>query len=384
MTQLSRLATLGISARESPSGTYAVPAWAIPFEKCGYSDDYDKLQDTSYRGNDTVVQGLYQGPGQSTWDIDTWGYPDLLGVWLRAMIGPDTVTAGTSTTVATGGSVAGAPSIPSTASIPTGTTIQIGTGTTQEWAVTGVPTGSGPYTLPITTPATGLLYAHLATEAIVAQSTHVFKQSPTTALASYSLTVYDTLTTMGYSYAKLSDLQVTIDPKATVKLNAKLTAFPGTSQSPASESYTTVQPFLGWQWAMTNAGASSTRGLSYDVTLKRGTEAIHASNGSQTPREVFAAAIEADGVYKAIFENQNDLNLYLQYLQQPTTALLTAPVSKGGYSLALTMSQSGYTKGARDLATPYVQADFDVAGIFNSTDGGAVQATLKNYVSAAY
>lgn len=384
MTQLSRLVTLGISARESPSGTYAAPAWAIPFEKCSFSDDFDKIADTSYRGNDTVTQGLYQGPGQSTWDIDTWGYPDILGVWLRAMIGPDTVTSGISTTVATGGSLAGATSIPSTASIPTGTTIQIGTGATQEWAVTGAPSGSGPYTLPITTPATGLVYPHLAAEAVVAQSTHVFKQSPTTTIPSYSLTVYDTLTTTGYSYAKLSDLQVTIDPKAAVKINTKMTAFPGSNQMSATETYNTVQPFLGWQWTMTNAGASSTRGLTLDLTAKRATEAIHASNGSQTPREVFAAAIEIDGTYKAIFESQADLNLYLQYLQQPTTAQLTAPVAKGGYSLALTMSKSGYTKGVRDLASGYVQADFDVSAIFNSTDGGGVQATLTNYISAAY
>lgn len=45
---------------------------------------------------------------------------------------------------------------------------------------------------------------------------------------------------------------------------------------------------------MTNAGGSSTRGLSYDLTLKRDVDAIHASNGTQQPREVFSGVLDAD------------------------------------------------------------------------------------------
>ena len=52
---------------------------------------------------------------------------------------------------------------------------------------------------------------------------------------------------------------------------------------------------LGWQWAMTNGGASSTRGISMDLTLKRATEALHLSNGQQAPREIFAGPMEAEG-----------------------------------------------------------------------------------------
>jgi hypothetical protein len=31
-----------------------------------------------------------------------------------------------------------------------------------------------------------------------------------------------------------------------------------------------------------------------------------------------------------------------------------------------------------------VQGDFSLSGIYNTTDGGAVQATLKNFSSSAY
>ena len=377
MTQLSRTATLGIGKEGSTPGVYVPPVWAVPFEKADFEDAFDEIKDTSYRGNDTTLQGMYQGPGQATWDIDTWAYPDLTGVWLRGIIGPDTVTAGVSTQVATGGSSQGANNIPSVATIPTGSTIQIGTGATQEWAITGVATGSGPYTIPITTPATGLLYAHLATEAILSQSTHTFKQSPTTPHATWSLTVYDTLQTLEYTSAVVSDLEIKIDPKGALAFNAKLTSFPFILGSTTAETYTQVQPLLGWQWAMTNGGASSTRGLTYDIAIKRAVEAIHASNGSQNPREIFGATLDSDGTYKAIFENQTDLGLYLNYTQQPATALLAAPLAKGGYSLALTMSQSGWYKGMRDLSQGYVQANFSLSGIYNSTDGGAISAVLK-------
>jgi hypothetical protein len=48
------------------------------------------------------------------------------------------------------------------------------------------------------------------------------------------------------------------------------------------------------------------------------------------------------------------------------------------------MSKSGWYKGKRDLSGTYAAAQFSLSGIYNTTDGGAVQATLKNFVSTAY
>jgi hypothetical protein len=146
---------------------------------------------------------------------------------------------------------------------------------------------------------------------------------------------------------------------------------------------------LGWQFAMTNAGATSTRGLSYDLALKRPVEAIHASNGTQQPREVFSGVLDADITYKAIYESDADYNLYLQALQNnPTSMVLTQPVgagvNAGGSSLTVTTTQGAWSKGKPDISGTYVQASFEVNGVYNATDSGSVQAVLKNYVSAAY
>jgi hypothetical protein len=165
--------------------------------------------------------------------------------------------------------------------------------------------------------------------------------------------------------------------------------FPEVTQTTFTPAYTSAQPLLGWQWLMNNAGATSTRGLTYDITLKRAAEAVHSSDGVQPPREVFNGALEADGAYKAIFEDLSDMNLFLNYTQTSTTATLTQPpqvggVQIGGASLAVTMSQSGYHKGTRDLGQTYMQASFSLSGIANTTDAGVVQAVLKNFQASAY
>lgn len=389
MTQISRLATLGL-AKEAVAGTWLAPTVGIPFQKGEYEDMFGEIKDESIRGNDTVLQGLYQGPVHAEWNLDVALYPDLLGHFLAGVIGPDTVTPATSTTLSAATTV-GATSIQTAVALPAGTVVKIGSGAALEYAWTdGVATGAGPYTSNVTTVLgktgtnrVGLANTHSSSDPVVGTTTHTFKQS-TSALPTYSLTLFDTTQTVSCSYCRQSDLQLKIDPKGAVTASVKYVSFPSVTQSAQAETFSTYDPLLGWSWSMTNAGATSTRGLTFDATIKRATEAIQSSDGVQAPREVFAGPIEVDGTYKAIFENQTDMNLYLQYTQTATTASLQQPIARGGQSLALTMSKSGYFKGKRDLGGTYAQADFSIAAIYNTTDGGAVQAVLQNWQTAAF
>jgi hypothetical protein len=317
----------------------------------------------------------------------------VTGYILRGIVGPDTVTTtGVSTTLASNATL-GATSLSLTASVPNNSIIRIQdtAGANTEYVQVGTITGSGPYTAPVTSPTTGTLYAHTAAGgSVTSQSTHSFKQNPTAAQTSWSLTKYDVATnalpshTRGFPGCKISECAIKIDPKAAVTLAVKYTGWLSTEQSDPTPSFSQVIPALGWEWTQNNAGGASTRGLTYDLTLKRPADAIHASNGSQQPREVFQGVLEADGTYKAIFENDTDLNLYLNYTQLGTTATLTQPVTSGGSVLTLQTAKSGYIKGKVDLSGVYVMADFSLAGIYNSTDGGAVTVTLTNYTSTAY
>jgi hypothetical protein len=392
MTQLSRLATLALGKEGAGSpGTYVVPTASVPFLKADFEDTTLPIEDKSYRNNDTELQGLYPGPQDALWDIDVLAYPDLIGHFLRGTIGPDTVTAATSTTLSAS-TLVGATSISTVVSLPAGTVVQIDTAGNLEYAITdGAATGPGPFVSNVTTVAgqiganrVGLAFAHASSVAVVTQTIHTFKQNATAAKATYSLTVFDTLTYRGYTSAVMSDLALKVDPKGALNFNVKLMAFPGSTQASFVPAYSTFDPLLGWSWNMTNGGAASTRGKTYDVNIKRVCEAIHSSDGIQAPREIFQGPLSVDGAYKAIFENQLDLQLFAQYTQSPTTATLTQPVNRGGMSLAVTMSKSGWYKGKRNLTGTYVEADYSLHGVFNATDAGGVSAVLSNFTTAAF
>lgn len=383
MTLLSRLGWIGI-AKETTQGTFAAPTFYLPVTKADFSIDYTQLRDESYRANDTNLQGLYQGVGEGSADIELAAYPDAIGYGLR-IIGPDTVTAGVSTTLSASTTI-GATSISTAATIPAGSTIAIDTTTGLEYAITGTPSGSGPYTIPIASPAGGLTKAHTSGATVLGQTTHTFKQSVSTLKPTYSFVDYNVYETWGYPGMMLSEVDIKIDPKGMVTLGYKCTGWIGAVQTGlTAPAFTTVQPMLGWQWAMTNAGASSTRGLSYELTLKRDIEAIHASNGTQQPREVFSGVLDADLKYKAIYESDIDYNQYLQALQtSPTSAVVTQPLVAGGASLTMTNTQPATTKGSYDKSGTYVTLDAEISGVYNATDAGAMQVVLKNWVTSAY
>jgi hypothetical protein len=396
MTVLSRLGYIG-GFKESVQGTYGAPTIDFAVTKCDAEDVYNPLRDESYRNNDTGLQGLYQGEGQSTFDFDTMAYADALPYLFRAIIGPDTVTAGVTTTLTAdclaGGGLGGTP-LSFTANPGSNSIIQISDsgGAKLEYVQIGTVSGSGPYTANVTTPSTGTKYAHTAAGgSVISQSTHSFKQNPTAAQTSWAFTKYDVAVnafgshSRGFSGCKCTELAIKIDPKAIVTAASKFIGWLSAEVAdPSSPSFTAVQPALGWQWTMTNGGASSTRGLSYDMTLKRPVEAIHSSDGTQQPRETFQGVFDFTGAYKAIFESDADLNLYLQYLQQPCTATLTQPVVSGGSVITMTSSKSGWNKGKTDWSGVYIAADFSLDGIYNATDNGAFSATITNFVSSAY
>jgi len=388
MTYLSRLTKLGL-AKETTQYTYLAPTVSVPFNTAKFTDNITPLRDESVRANDAVLQGLNQGPWSTTWDIECNAYGDLIGQFFRAIIGPDTITtAGVSTTLASNCS-AGAVSLSLTASVPSNSIIQISDsgGAHLEWVQVGTVTGSGPYTAPVSFPASGTRYAHTAAGgSVISQTTHSFKQNRTfsTVWPTYSFTTDDGTDQLGWPGCVMSDLAIKIDPKGYITFNPKYTGMPSIAESTFSYAASAVQPNVGWGWTVTQNSVASTRGLTFDLTLKRAVEAIQSSDGTQAPREIFPGALESDGTYKAILENDLDFNLFKQYLQYPTVHTLNQPVVAGGAVIVLTMSSSGYTTGEADISTPYVQLNQNLSGIANSTDAGVLQVQLSNFVTTTY
>lgn len=388
MTLLARLQTLGIGKEPTP-GTYQAAIRSIPVTGPKPEDVVGELRDESIRGNDAVLQGIWAGPSMTTFDYTIPHlYPDVVGDLLRAMIGPDTLSAGITTTLSTT-TTAGATSISVAASIPAASTVMIDTGNKVEYFTSGTPTGSGPYTIPVSVGAgpggNSLQYAHTSTVAVISQSTHAFAQDQrANPVPSYSLSQYDKIETRGYVGCALSDLDIKIDPKGAVSADSKWSGFPSITESNVAAVFSQVNPFVGWMWTLSLGGVASTRGLSADYALKRAVEAINSSDGTQGPREIFPGALESDCKLKAIFENNTDFTQFQGYTMAALLSTLTQPLAQGGAILAITNTGTKYVKFAPDYSGIYTTADIDSSSAFNATDSGVVTASLKNFVSTQY
>ena len=386
---LSSDAKLGIAAEPAPAG-YTVPSFTIPFMSgTRYRSAITQLYDRTIRATDTDTVAIAQGHYWSDWTITSEAYPDWAGWLYRAMIGPDQCTPGTVTTFAAA-SMPGATSVSLAAAPPDGSVLQLGTGATLEYAQAGTPTGSGPYTVPVTTPASGLQNAHAAGEPAQSQAVHLFRQNRVpgvTVWPTYSLTTDDGVDQLGWPGCTLGKVRLQVEASGYARLASDWSGFPPAAEATFTEAQTLAQPFAGWSWAITTAGGTSTRGVTLDLALTRDLDIVLACDGSQAPYVIAAGPMRASGSYRAIFDTASDLNLYRQAIQEPAIWTLSQPVLQGGASVAVTLSLSGWTAGEVSLEEQYVTANFGLSGIANTADSpntGVSSVTLVNWWNQSY
>lgn len=387
MTYLTSNARLGIAA-ETQTAQYAAPSFTIPFTagQTRYADTITQLHDRTIRASDTDEQAIAQGHYLSDWTITSSCYPDWAGWLYRAMVGPDQCTPGTVTTLAAQANP-GATSVSLAASVAAGSTLALGTGSTLEYAQAGTPSGSGPYTVPLTT---ALRYAHPSGDPAQTPATHLFQQNRplTTAWPTYSLSTYDGPETLGWPGCTLGSARLKIPADGYATLASTWKGWPPAAAAEFAEAQTAAQPMAGWGWTITDAGGTSTRGVHLDLAITRTLNPVlTCSGGYQGPLVITTGPMRAEGSYKAIFDTTADLDLYRQAIQEPAVFTLAQPVSQGGCSVAVTLSVSGWTMGAVSLAETYVTADFRLSGIANPSDSprmGTASVTVVNYVQAPY
>src|ERR1700738_578500 len=98
--KLSRLTVLG-GAPETTQGVPVAPTFSLPvLMSLKPETKYAPLKDESYKGNDSLLQGVLKGPADSHFDFEVYGYPDVIGNLFRGIIGPDVVTSAITTTTA--------------------------------------------------------------------------------------------------------------------------------------------------------------------------------------------------------------------------------------------------------------------------------------------
>lgn len=85
------LTFLGIG-KETTFGTAVAPTYYPPFKDVKPEDVIDYIKDQGTRGAMAMTYNVINGVQHSTMDITTDAYPDVLGLFLLAIMGSDTVT----------------------------------------------------------------------------------------------------------------------------------------------------------------------------------------------------------------------------------------------------------------------------------------------------
>lgn len=217
---------------------------------------------------------------------------------------------------------------------------------------------------------------------------HLFQQDRdySTVWPSYSLTTDDGIDVLGWPGCFLGAVRLKVTASGYATLTSTWNGWPPATVPTFTEAQSDAQPLAGWQWGITTAGGTSTRGMTLDLALTRELDVVKAC-GQQAPYCIGAGPMRASGSYTAIFDTPADLNLYRDAIQEPAMWTLTQPASQGGDAIEVTLSLSGWTAGDVSLEDEYVTAAFSLSGIANPVDStayGVASVRVLNDVQAPY
>ncbi|MFC8676673.1 hypothetical protein ACFUEN_28810 [Streptomyces griseorubiginosus] len=378
-------------ANEVTQGTPVAMTATMLLDNFKPKDNPKFLEDKAWRGA-MGTDSFAQIQGVATADLDLGGpvFLDGMGYMLRNIMG-DLSVQGTSTgsggTTLAASAAAGATSISTVATIPNGTIVQIGTGATAEVFTTGTPTGSGPFTIPLTSPTGGLVYAHASAQAVQPVTgpytyawallnsgtgqpishtlTHMLGPTATSGARQYPGAVFSE---MGFKWNSESDL-FTFDAKATswpsVALGAAPVANPGN-----------IAPIASWRMAVGIGGPASGGTLIATVTdgeisMKREINPYFTGNGSQTPYIIQRAGLTVEGKLNFVAADESPL-LYMLNNSQPQLQLLISNGLAGlnAGSVQFDFAKVAFVEAEPDGSKTAVEYSNSFKAVLNTTNAG--------------
>ncbi|MEV6833476.1 phage tail tube protein [Streptomyces sp. NPDC051133] len=323
-------------ANESAQGTPVAMTATVLVNEVKPKDNPTWLDDKSWRGS--MVSDAYakiQGVKVAELELGGPAYGDGLGYFLRNILG-DMAVVGTSTgtggTTLSASAAAGATSISTVATIPNGTVVQIGSGATAEVFTTGTPTGSGPYTIPLATPAGGLAYAHASAQAVQPVTgpftqAHSLLNSGSGQPISHTITHFlgPTATSGARQYPGACFSEIGLKWNAESELltwSGKATTWPSVALGSApTANPSTVLPVASWRM-LVGIGGPATGGTLIntvtdgELTIKRELNPYYTVTGSQNPYVIQRGGISVEGKLNFVASDESPL-LYMLNNTQP-------------------------------------------------------------------
>ncbi|WP_439947165.1 hypothetical protein [Streptomyces sp. BBFR109] len=396
-------------AVESTQGTPVGMTATVLVDEMKPKDNPQFLDDKSWRGS-MGTDAFAKIAGVKSAEVELGGpaYGDGIGYFLRNILG-DMAYTGTSTgtggTTLAASAAAGATSISCAATISAGTIVQIGTGATAEVFTTGTPSGSGPYTIPLATPAGGLAFAHASAQA-VQPVTGPYTQAYSLLNSGSGQPVSHTLTHMlgptatsgARQYPGFCCSELGLKWNAESELltwSAKGTSWPSVvlGSAPISNP-STVLPVASWRMLLGIGGPASGGTLintvtDGELTIKRELNPYYTVTGTQTPYIIQRGGLSVEGKLNFVAADESPL-LYMLNNTQPQLQLLLDNGLTGNNKVAFQVDCqiAAFTESEPDGSKSAVEYGNSFSALFNTTNAGGsggyspIKVSVTNNVPA--
>ncbi|MFD0032534.1 phage tail tube protein [Streptomyces sp. NPDC127172] len=378
-------------ANETVQGTPVAMTSTVLVDEVKPKDNPNFLDDKSWRGS-MGTDAFAKIAGTKIAEVELGGpaYGDGIGYFLRNILGDMSYTGtstGTGSTTLSTSAVAGAVSISTVATIPAATVIQIGTGANAEVFTTGTPTGAGPYTIPLTSPAGGLAYAHASAQAVQPVTApftqaHSLLNSGGGQPISHTLTHFlgPTATSGARQYPGLCLSELGLKWNAESELltwSAKGTSFPSVPLGtvPVAAASTSL-PVASWRMTVGIGGPAAGGTLIATVTdgelnIKRDLTPYYTATGTQNPYIIQRAGLSVEGKLNFVAADESPL-LWMLNNTQPQLQLVIDNGLTGANKVAFQVDCqiAAFTDSEADGSKSAVEYGNSFQALFNTTNAG--------------
>jgi len=186
------------------------------------------------------------------------------------------------------------------------------------------------------------------------------------------LFVYNGNNVRMFAGAKCSEVAIKYDPTQNVSYTSKWMALESCVVAAYTPTFTAITPQAAWQASTSINSVIASNVLLADFTIKRDSmEAIQTLDGSQQPTIIWAGPLSTTGTITATYEDDTNLNFYLNTSQIPVVFTLTNGTGASQVQVVVQMSKAIFMDGWQ-VTLPgskgYVEITGPVTAVANVTD----------------
>jgi len=199
-----------------------------------------------------------------------------------------------------------------------------------------------------------------------------------------TLTDYYVANTRQFGGAQFHDFTLTFNADGQLEYTAKASAWPSTTTTAPTPSFSTVIPTAVWKGTVTIGGTNVAYAQSGTITMTRKVDPIFGISNTQGPYQIFMGGMTATGKITFVMEDDAELTRFLTNTQPALTLTWANGSGATATEVTATLSKGAYTAAVVERSADHVQVAVDINAIANTTDAGAsagyspIKWTLKN------